>query len=119
MPQPDHHVTNSNNYTKKVQPMQGSLGVDAPASKPKPKAKDNGPSIISKVVGAIKEGFKEKPVTTTAERIRTAEYEKKLAKIREEKKQAEAKRPAVGNDKAVAKKVAKSGGTSWNNGYTN
>ena len=34
-------------------------------------------------------------------------------------KQAQAKRPAVGNDKAVAKKVAKSGGTSWNNGYTN
>ena len=34
-------------------------------------------------------------------------------------KQAEAKRPAVGNDKAVAKKVAKDGGTSWNNGYTN
>ena len=30
-----------------------------------------------------------------------------------------AKRPAVGNDKAVAKKVTKDGGKSWNNGYTN
>jgi len=31
-------------------------------------------------------------------------------------KQAEAKRPAVGNDKSAAKKV---NGPSWNNGYTN
>lgn len=31
-------------------------------------------------------------------------------------KQANAKRPAVGNDAAVAKKV---NGPSWNNGYTN
>jgi uncharacterized membrane protein YebE (DUF533 family) len=31
-------------------------------------------------------------------------------------KQAEAKRPAVGNDKSAAKKA---NGPSWNNGYTN
>lgn len=31
-------------------------------------------------------------------------------------RQAQAKRPAVGNDKAVAKKAGKG---SWNNGYTN
>jgi len=31
-------------------------------------------------------------------------------------RQANAKRPMVGNDKAVAKKVGKG---SWNNGYTN
>ena len=31
-------------------------------------------------------------------------------------KQANAKRPAVGNDKAAAKKA---NGPSWNNGYTN
>lgn len=34
-------------------------------------------------------------------------------------KQAEAKRPAVGNDKSAAKKAAKDGSKSWNNGYTN
>jgi lipoate-protein ligase A len=117
MAQPNHYITNSSNNTKKVVPMQGSLGVDAPANKSKPKAKDNGPSIVSKVVGAIKEGFKEKPVTTAADREREAKYQRDLAKIKEEqKKQAEAKRPAVGTDADAKKKY---GSKSWNNGYTN
>jgi hypothetical protein len=95
MAQPNHYITNSSNNTKKVVPMQGSLGVDAPANKPKPKAKDNGPSIVSKVVGAIKEGFKEKPVTTAADREREAKYQYDLAKIEKEiKKEAEAKAKA-------------------------
>jgi hypothetical protein len=43
-------------------------------------------------------------------------FTKPVSPVSPADKQAKAKRPAVGNDKAVAKKV---NGPSWNNGYTN